>query len=77
MSDFNLKQGYRHEQTTPVPLPDAVRRIEPAPIAADEHVPGSGQLAPLEKSGVAQRFEPGPALDIPLMIEVVVYRRMD
>ena len=40
---------------------------------ADKQVSGSDQIAPFEKSGVTYRFEPGPALDMPLMIEVIVY----
>jgi hypothetical protein len=46
----------------------------PFPHLENEQVSGSDEVAPFEKSCATKRFEPGPALDIPLMTEVVVYR---
>ena len=36
----------------------------------------SQKPAPFEEGGVAKSFESGSAFDVPLMIEMVVYRRM-
>ena len=48
----------------------------PSPLFAGQQVLHNEKFAPFAKGGVSQRFKSGPPLDVSLVIEMIVYRRM-